>query len=272
VQIRYCPGRARGLGFAAALVMFAAPLAFGANVLFPKPLHLVRRVDDPISKTSATIDEYCAGNRVVTVRGSRVVIADYDAQQVTEIDHAAQTWSVTPFADIARSRTDLSVRMGKSTTPRTAKTTAMGHQAASGVDGYVIEEPHRKTAIGFNRTVALSRGAAEVLIGAAYPNERSAEQDDILSAAGPKSGSVSAMSTGGAATGDYGLLVERTLTIEAGGKTMVSHNAVIRVGDETPPAEAMLIAPGAKRIESRLTRLARELREIDTLPSAKTQH
>jgi hypothetical protein len=45
----------------------------------------------------------------------------------------------------------------------------------------------------------------------------------------------------------------------------VSHNTVVRVGDEMPPAEAMLIEPGAKRVESRLTRLARELREIDTI-------
>src|SRR5436305_2028175 len=104
----------------AALSILVAPLAFGATLLFPKPLHLVRRIDDPISKTTATIDEYCVGNRVITVRGSKVGIADYDAQQLTEIDHAAQTWSVTPFADIAKSRTALDARIGNKT-PADAK-------------------------------------------------------------------------------------------------------------------------------------------------------
>lgn len=89
--------------------LLVAPAVFAATVLFPRPLHLVRRVDDPISKTTATIDEYCGGNRVVTVRGSKVAIADYDAQQLTEIDHAAQTWSVTPLL-ILRSRVPISIR------------------------------------------------------------------------------------------------------------------------------------------------------------------
>lgn len=77
---------------AAALAFLAAPFALGATALFPKPLHLVRRVDDPISKTIATIDEYCLGNRVVTVRGSKVAIADYaygaDAHDRSQRDNA----------------------------------------------------------------------------------------------------------------------------------------------------------------------------------------
>jgi hypothetical protein len=97
-------------------------------------LHLARHVDDPISKTSATIDEYCARNRVVTVRGSKVTIADYEAQQLTEIHHAAQTWSVTSFADIARPRMDLYVRMGTKTPAGVAKVTALG-RAATGARG-----------------------------------------------------------------------------------------------------------------------------------------
>jgi hypothetical protein len=117
----------------------------------------------------------------------------------------------------------------------------------------------------------LSRAAAEVLIGAAYPNSRNSEADGILAAAGT-GGTVSAMGSSGAGDGVYGLLVERTLTIEDGGSTLVSRNEVVRIGDEAPPAAAMIIEPGSKRIESRLTRLARELRGIDTIPSAKTQH
>jgi hypothetical protein len=198
-----------------------------------------------------------------------VAIADYDAQQLTEIDHAAQTWSVTPFADIARSRNDLDARIGNKTPAGETKVTALG-RVANG-DGYVIGEAHRRTQVAFNRNIALSRAAAEVLIGAAYPNGRNAEADGILSAAGNHA-TVSAMSAGGAGDAVYGLLVERTLTIEDGGTTLVSRNEVIRIGDETAPAGVMIIEPGARRIESRLTRLAREVRDIDTIPSAKTQH
>jgi hypothetical protein len=108
-------------------------------------------------------------------------------------------------------------------------------------------------------------------LGAAYPNSRNSEADEILAAA-ENGGTVSAMSAGNAADGTYGLLVERTLTIEDGGTTLVSHNEVVRISDETPPVAAMIIEPGSKRVESRRTRLARELREIDTIPSATTRH
>lgn len=268
MRLGHCLGAGRGRRVAAALSILMAPLAFGANVLFPRPLHLVRRVDDPISKTTATVDEYCEGNRVVTVRGSKVAIADYDAQQLTEIDHAAQTWSVTSFVDIARSRADLEARIGNKAPAGEAKITALGRAVAG--DRYVVGDGHRRTQVAFNRNIALSRAAAEVLIGGAYPNVKNSEADSILSAAGGEG--VSAMSSGSAVNATYGLLVERTLTIEDGSTTLVSHNEVIRIGDEMPPAAVMLIEPGSKRVESRLTRLARELRDVDAIPFAKTQH
>jgi hypothetical protein len=172
-------------------------------------------------------------------------------------------------ADIAKSRTDLDARIGNQAPANTAKVTALGRIATG--DAYVISDAHRRTQIAFNRGISLSRAAAEVLIGAAYPNSSNSEAGGILAAAGT-GGTVTAMNASSAGDGTYGLLVERTLTIEDGGTTLVSHNEVVRIGDETPPASATIIEPGSKRIESRLTRLARELRDIDTIPSAKTQH
>jgi hypothetical protein len=117
-----------------------------------------------------------------------VAIADYDAQQqLTEIDHAAQTWSVTSFADIARSRADLDARIGNKTAANEAKVIALG-RAATGADAYVIKEANRRTQIAFDRRVRLSRAAAEVLIGAAYPNVKNAEAEGILAAAVTSSG------------------------------------------------------------------------------------
>jgi ferredoxin len=210
-------------------------------------------------------DALCVDACPVDCIHPRMDEASFDAQQLTEIDHAAQTWSVTPFAEISTSRSDLDTRMGKTDARRAAKPTAIS------ADGYVISEGHRRLELGFDRRVVLSRAAAEVLIGAAYPGVKSAESDDILSVAAI-GGSVSAMTVGSPGDGAYGLLTERTLTIEANGTTLVSHNSVIRIGDETPPADAMLIEPGSKRIESRLTRMSRELRDLDTLPSANAQH
>jgi hypothetical protein len=110
-----------------------------------------------------------------------------------------------------------------------------------------------------------------VLIGAAYPAKATEEQTEILAVAG-SSGSVAAMSVHAAAAETYGLVTERTLTIDTDGARLVSHNSIIRIGDEMPAAEATLIDPGAKRIESRLTRLAHELRDIDTIPFGNALH
>src|SRR5207237_5538476 len=84
-----------------AFVLIAAVPAFGASALFPKPLHLVKRIDDPLAKKPVTIDEYCYGDRIVSISGDRVTVIDYAAQTVTEIDHAASTWSVTRFDESA---------------------------------------------------------------------------------------------------------------------------------------------------------------------------
>src|SRR5438874_8531547 len=79
-------------------------LLLAVAVLFPKPIHFVRKVDDSISGKSVTFDQYCAGNRIVTVRGARVTIADYEKQELTEVDREAGTYSVTRFDEIAKAK------------------------------------------------------------------------------------------------------------------------------------------------------------------------
>lgn len=68
-----------------------------AALLFPEPLHLVRRIDDPIAQTVFTVDEYRHGNRIITARGNRVVIADFARREVTVVDRAASTYSIAPM-------------------------------------------------------------------------------------------------------------------------------------------------------------------------------
>ena len=64
-----CTSRFRiclALGLAGAI----ATAASAAETLFPSPLHLTRRITDPLSgATSIVVEEYCSGNRVVTIQG-----------------------------------------------------------------------------------------------------------------------------------------------------------------------------------------------------------
>lgn len=206
--------------------------------LFPTPLHLVRRIDDPLAHTTSTVQEYCYGGRITTINGTRVAITDYDAQTLTEIDHARLTYSVTSFADIAKNQ--------------------FARPAA--------KETSKQRRLAINDSVRLSRGAIEALIGAAYPNTRTADHDAILREAA-NTRHISAQSAGSAAPeSTYGLPADETVTYENG---LTTHNEVVRVDNDLPPAAAVLIDPGATRVESRLTRLRREIEDLDKLPSPR---
>lgn len=218
----------------AALAWLVVSSSLGAGTLFPTPLHLVRRIDDPISRTSATIEEFCFGDRIVSVsvNGSRVAISDYGAQLLTEIDHATATYSVTRFDDIAKARPKADDR-GKAT-----------------------------VTVSVNRSIPLTKDAVEAIVGAAYPNRRDSRHEKILAAAAPvASGRIAAQSIESTA---YGLPTETAIEFPDEGLTY--RNVVIRFDHDLPPAQLMLIDPGATRVESRLTRMSREMQQLDKLP------
>src|SRR5204862_4818428 len=97
-------GRVRMRKVVAAIAWLAVSSSLGAGTLFPTQLHIVRRIDDPIAKSSTTVEEFCFGDRIVSINGARVAITDYAAQTLTEIDHSSATYSVTRFDDIAKAR------------------------------------------------------------------------------------------------------------------------------------------------------------------------
>ena len=66
-------------GALAAISMFAAPL-------FPRPLHFVRRVEDPISHQTSAVDQYCAGNRIVDVLLVRLLYRGRRVSTATRVD------------------------------------------------------------------------------------------------------------------------------------------------------------------------------------------
>lgn len=244
---------------------FALP-AVAAGVLFPKPLHIVRRLEDPIAKRTITVDEYCSGNRVVSINGRKVVITDYDTQQITEIDHDRGTYSITAFADAAKAQPHAAKKQGSwKTTPLGMKTSSAGRS----IDAFTVEangeREHRRVEVGVDRQIALSREAVEVLVGAAYPSQPSEEQEQLVTAAKGRAGRMTANSES-SSPAEYGLPSETVLSYDGDNTHLTYRNSVVRIGDEAPPPELLLIAPGSTRVESRLTRAAREMRELDFPP------
>jgi hypothetical protein len=176
------------------------------------------------------LHEYCAGNQVVTVQGDAVVIADYGKQELVEIDRAAGTYSVTPFDEIARAQSQYARKAS--------------------------EPGDVKVSIRIDESISLSRGALEVLIGAAYPNRHRAEHDSILNASRKRERGI-------ATQGElHALPVEQIIEHEG----VTFRNTIVSMDRDRVPPDALLIPPGAKLVESRTTRLARELRDLDRLP------
>jgi len=260
---------------AAAMSGVSAPAA----VLFPKPLHLIKRIDDPLAKASRVVDEYCYGDRIVSVSGPRVSIIDYAAQTVTDIDHGQGTYSITRFDEIANAHPKAAAATAKSlasnAAPAAATVKPAGMKSSAGgrsVDSYEIEAPRTKVVVGLDRSVTLSRAAVEALIGAAYPNVRRPEHDAILGVASParSTGRIAANSSKDDAA-DYALPSEQAITITSDGGSVTLKTSVLRFDSDQAPQSATLIDPGATRVESPIARFAREMREADTIPVAPRQ-
>jgi hypothetical protein len=253
------------------LLLAVALPSSGATALFPKPLHMVKRIDDPFARSLKNVEQYCYGNRIVTVAGDKVTILDYDAQTLTEIDHAKGTYSIARFDEIANAQPKGATQ--KASVPPNVR--AAGLKSSGGgrsVDSFDVELPRTKLTVGVDRSVSLTRAAVEALIGASYPNVHRAEHDAIIGVTAPvqKGRQISAMSTSKTAddSGGYGLPSEQTITMEAEGGAVTLHTSVLRFDADLPPASAMLIDPGAKRVESPIVRFAREMKEADTIPVA----
>jgi hypothetical protein len=192
-------------------------------VLFPSPLHLTRVVTDPVAGSKSVIEEYCHGDRIVSIAGRRTAIAEYDRKTLTTIDFEAGTYSVVTFDELAKAW-----RTAKPAAPKMRVTPHAGH--------------------------TISREAAEVLLGVAWPAPP-LSSEAVGSLRAPRVG------TNAAGTpAEYSLPLEQVIEL---GEGLELRNSVIRVGSELAPAEAMAIPPGARRVESRDLALQRFAEELD---------
>jgi hypothetical protein len=263
------PGRVLVFAFLLALSLPASAQA-PARLLFDEPLHLTREVTDPISGTISKLDEYCAGNRVVSVRDSRTSIADYAAGTLTEIDRAKGTYSVTSFDAIARALPEVtSTPFSRSGNAQAAEISEAGIRTIGGRGGRAFTS--RVVDMGGSRTIEvviddqlkLSREAVEVLLGAAFPLNGSKESDVALAAAARDNASARA---GSGHRRDHSLPIEQTVTFESEGESLRMQSRVTRVGNELPPSELIAIPPGARLVESDIILRKRMLDEADRLP------
>ncbi len=276
--------KARRLALLALSLSVWSLFAASPRVLFPANLHLTRQIEDPISASTITIEQYCAGNRIVAINGQRTVIADYDKQEITEIDRAAGTYSITRFAEVASAVAETSItarsKSGpsiKSNEAREWKATPLGLRSAAGrsVDHFEFTgggEMKLKVDVGIDRSVALTREAVEVLIGAAYPSQVRDEHDPVLRAAAglgaSNRGIASNAVDASADTASYGLPVTQAFTYSESGTELTLRSSITRIGNEAVPADALTIPPGAKRVESKAAAVRRQLRELDHPGSA----
>lgn len=268
------PRLSRTLSFSLAYLCFAAlPLA-AADLLFPTPLHLTRRIHESIGGGTTTVEQYCYGNRVITVRGPITTIADYDKNEVTEIDRSAGTYSISRFDQVAKALNPRSAPVMAQSSKQTWELRKVGRASALSTRSTEIFEADRQDAavtrhvrIGIDGSVALSKDALDVITGSAYPANPKEEDAAIALAAKGHAPAVASQSTGGAKTAErYGLPVEQVFRFDVEGQQAEYRDVVMRVGDEVPPADLVAIPAGAKLVESRLLKTTRMIDAIDRLP------
>ena len=239
------------------LLLFVTRSVAAAEVLFPAPLHITREVSAPFSQQKNLIDEYCHGNRVVSISGRRTAIADYAKRQVTLIDFAAGTYSVTKFEEIARVQernrshivTDAARQQEWNVEQRG------GHVVASR-PGQRVEIARKNDSgrqmlrLTADRQMKLSRAAIEALLGTGYPYPNNDYSEVLLGAL---------RST----ADEYFLALEYDVVLDVEGEKVETRNVVLRVGNELPPPDLIAVPPGATLVESDPVALRRNLEALD---------
>jgi hypothetical protein len=266
-------GRAGWVGL---LVVLSANTVFAATeVLFPAPLHITRELTDPITGSQTVIDDYCYGNRVVSVNGRRTAIAEYDRNVVTAIDFNAGTYSVTKFDELAKAWEGNPSQSRRGAISSNAQNRAesqwrveqKGSRVVASRPGESIEaqldDGNSKEVIQMtvDTQLRLSRAAAEVLLGVAYPNRPDLAAEVLMGALRDKQPRVA--SNGEAAPAEYHIPLEHVVRHEFGGETVEARNVVLRVGSELPPPDILAVPPGAKLVESDAVAARRILEELD---------
>jgi hypothetical protein len=259
-----------------------------AAPLFPKPIHLVRVIDDSLAGGPVQIDEYYSGDRAITIRGDRTAIADYAKQELTEIDRTRGTWSVVSFAQLAAAQSSVAPPQAKHAAANSiaAKPSmdrkGSDHRAGRSVELYAGGDDVLRAEVAVDPSVTLSKEAFDVVAGAAFPKNGGAAAELLRGAARNRT-NVAVNAAGGKRAESYGLPVEQTMhwTVRHEAlrgealrdEAVVVANRVLSIDDRQPAAELIAIPPGARRVEARAVEAARLAAETQppapALPSAR---
>lgn len=247
------------------LVLLGAPAA-SAAVLFAKPFHVTRSIDEPLGGTNATVEQYYFGNRVVSIRESKTVIVDYDRRDITEIDRAAATYSVTKFEDVAAARPPRAASASTNAKPSVIRG-APDRRGGRAVETFTAEDrtANVRVEIAVDPSTVLSRDAFDVVVGAAYPGNGGMTADIAREAA--KLRTLAASAKAQETPDAFGLPIEQVFRWNFEGTVMTSSNKVLRVSDELPPPDLIAIPAGAKLVDSHLVRAKKIADEVDAVPA-----
>lgn len=249
-------------GLGAAFLMLLAGSIAAEETLFPTPLHLTRRITDPFSEKPVIVEEFCQGSRIVSVIGPVTAIVDYSAGTLTRIDRDARTFSVTSFADLARSRSNGKVKE-RVVSPQPWKVSSSGRGEVGGraAERVVIERRveggRHELDIATDLLVLLSRPAAEALLGFSFPAApRAAEAELIFGALSKGGGSRSGLQ-------GVGLPLAQIERFWSEGEELEIRNEVTRVGSEGIDPKLLEVPAGSARVELEQLEVWRKLEEVD---------
>ncbi|HXI13734.1 MAG TPA: hypothetical protein VNM92_13985 [Thermoanaerobaculia bacterium] len=244
-----------------------------AVTLFPEPLHLTRKVESPIDGSSQIIDEFYSGNRVVSVSGAKITIADYQKQELISIDRSSRTFAVTTFAAIAADARGCDSPPCEESAAAVHTARPSPRKVSGNRETYEMSEgdrPDERMVVTVDRSTMISRDAFDVIVGSAYPNSRSQETDRLamLAARDESSPRLRSQSVEGAG---YGLPIEQTTTMVTPAGEVTVGSVVTRIGRESVPDDLITIPADFRRVESPLGIRKRQLDELDTLPISGAQ-
>jgi len=262
-------GQLRRATLCAALCLAAFSATSGAaQPLFPSPFHVTREVDDPVSGKTRQSEEYYAADRVVSVAGDRTVIADYARGELTEIDRAKSTYSVTWFDAVAAARKGRSVKLAAAGEGPRVERHGRERRLGSEVELFtgIDKQASLEAEIAVDPGVTLTRGAFDVLVHAAHPNPGGAASDLVrLAARRPGAQSTALAERSAEPSETYALPIDETFRWRISGRTIVLQNRIVHIDNATVPAVALSIPLGAQQVESRRLRTARAAAELDSL-------
>lgn len=251
-----------------------SPAVDAAEPIFPEPFHLTRSVEDPISGRTTIVEEYYAGNRVISVQGDRISIADHGAGTLTEIDRAAGTWSRATFAEIAAATGKINPEAPRTGMTERIREARIEARAARGVAGrtasvwrteFPADHPGglRSVEVAVDPSVTLTDGAAEILSGSAFPNRPGDVSRAILRSIDRAPASVEATPS---SIGSSSLPVEQIVTWDVDGEEIRLVNRVTRMSSEAIDPALLAIPDDAIEVENHLVKMQRLLDELDRLP------